>query len=107
MFVRHQSHLHDNNGFTDQHLIPGQGTIEWPKVFDALDNIQRHRRAELRPQVTLVLRIDDTGNGFATTLDGLDGDVAREAVGNDDVGVAVHNISTLDVAAVVEEIHRF
>ena len=32
-------HLHDNNGFTDQHLIPGQGTIEWPKVFDALDKI--------------------------------------------------------------------
>jgi len=32
-------HLHDNNGYTDQHLIPGQGNIDWPKVFDALDNI--------------------------------------------------------------------
>lgn len=32
-------HLHDNNGFTDQHLIPGQGNINWPEVFDALDEI--------------------------------------------------------------------
>ena len=32
-------HLHDNNGFTDQHLIPAQGNIDWPAVFDALDEI--------------------------------------------------------------------
>ncbi len=32
-------HLHDNNGFTDQHLFPGQGTINWPNLFDALDEI--------------------------------------------------------------------
>lgn len=33
-------HLHDNNGFTDQHLIPGRGgNINWPAVFDALDDI--------------------------------------------------------------------
>ena len=32
-------HLHDNNGFSDQHLIPAQGNIDWPAVFDALDEI--------------------------------------------------------------------
>lgn len=30
-------HLHDNNQYTDQHLFPGQGTIEWKKLFDALE----------------------------------------------------------------------
>lgn len=32
-------HLHDNDGLLDQHLIPGQGTINWPEVFDALEEI--------------------------------------------------------------------
>lgn len=32
-------HLHDNNGYSDQHLIPGFGTIPWDKLFEALDEI--------------------------------------------------------------------
>ena len=32
-------HLHDNNGESDQHLIPGQGTIPWGEVFKALKEI--------------------------------------------------------------------
>lgn len=32
-------HLHDNNGESDQHLIPGQGTIAWKEVFAALREI--------------------------------------------------------------------
>lgn len=32
-------HMHDNNGFTDQHLIPPYGTVNWPEVFKALDDI--------------------------------------------------------------------
>ena len=32
-------HLHDNDGMNDQHLIPGFGYINWPAVFDALDEI--------------------------------------------------------------------
>lgn len=32
-------HLNDNDGLLDQHLIPGQGTIDWPDVFDALEEI--------------------------------------------------------------------
>lgn len=32
-------HMHDNDGVNDQHLIPGLGYINWPAVFDALDEI--------------------------------------------------------------------
>lgn len=32
-------HLHDNNGHYDDHLLPGMGNINWPGVFDALDDI--------------------------------------------------------------------
>ena len=29
-------HVHDNNGFRDEHLWPGDGTIEWPATMQAL-----------------------------------------------------------------------
>ena len=29
-------HLHDNNGFRDQHLLPGKGTIDWGKLVPKL-----------------------------------------------------------------------
>ena len=32
-------HLHDNGGLRDEHLIPGNGTIDWDRVFTALDRI--------------------------------------------------------------------
>ena len=32
-------HLHDNDGVNDQHLIPGFGYINWPAVFDALEEV--------------------------------------------------------------------
>ncbi len=32
-------HLNDNDTLTDQHKIPGTGTIDWNDVFDALDEI--------------------------------------------------------------------
>ena len=32
-------HLNDNDTLTDQHKIPGMGTIDWNDVFDALDEI--------------------------------------------------------------------
>jgi sugar phosphate isomerase/epimerase len=32
-------HMHDNKGKTDDHLLSGMGTINWPAVFDALDEI--------------------------------------------------------------------
>ena len=32
-------HLHDNFGRWDDHQLPGQGSVNWIKVFDALDEI--------------------------------------------------------------------
>lgn len=34
-------HLHDNDGKEDQHLIPGQGTIDWPAVVAVLSQCPR------------------------------------------------------------------
>jgi sugar phosphate isomerase/epimerase len=30
------THLHDNNGREDRHLVPGQGSIDWPMALTAL-----------------------------------------------------------------------
>ena len=32
-------HLHDNNSHWDDHLLPGMGNINWPAVFDSLDEV--------------------------------------------------------------------
>jgi len=39
-------HLHDNDGQSDQHLIPGQGTMDWPAVVAALAQCPRLVHAE-------------------------------------------------------------
>ena len=39
-------HLHDNDGASDQHLIPGQGTIAWEPVVQALAQCPRLLHAE-------------------------------------------------------------
>jgi len=33
-------HLHDNHGETDEHLIPGDGIIDWPRVLRTLESIR-------------------------------------------------------------------
>ena len=32
-------HMHDNDGFSDQHLPLYSGTVDWNDVFDALDSV--------------------------------------------------------------------
>ncbi len=32
-------HLHDNHGASDEHLLPGEGTIDWPRVLRTLEGI--------------------------------------------------------------------
>ena len=32
-------HLHDNHGERDDHLLPGEGTVDWPRVLGVLENI--------------------------------------------------------------------
>ena len=34
-------HLHDNNGYEDQHLLPGQGKIDWKHTMDLLKKAPR------------------------------------------------------------------
>lgn len=33
-------HLHDNHGERDDHFLPGEGTIDWPRVLGVLENIE-------------------------------------------------------------------
>ena len=33
-------HVHDNHGVKDEHLWPGDGSIEWPKVGEALQRLK-------------------------------------------------------------------
>ena len=35
------THLHDNNGFVDSHMLPGTGTIDWSKLLPQLRNCPR------------------------------------------------------------------
>jgi len=32
-------HLHDNRGEHDDHLIPGEGNVDWPRAFNVLNRI--------------------------------------------------------------------
>jgi len=34
-------HLHDNNGYEDQHLLPGEGNIDWEKTMSLLKQAPR------------------------------------------------------------------
>lgn len=31
-------HLHDNNGIKDEHLLPQQGTVDWKRILNVLEN---------------------------------------------------------------------
>lgn len=35
------AHLHDNDGYSDSHMLPGTGTIQWEKWIPALKNCPR------------------------------------------------------------------
>lgn len=41
------AHLHDNDGTSDQHLVPGQGTIDWRPLAEALARCPRLIHAEI------------------------------------------------------------
>ncbi len=53
-------HVHDNHGFKDEHLWPGDGTIEWPATVEALKNLTA-------PPAT-VLEISQNLNETAATI---------------------------------------
>jgi sugar phosphate isomerase/epimerase len=53
-------HVHDNHGLKDEHLWPGDGTIEWPATVEALKKLAT-------PPAT-VLEISQNLNETAATL---------------------------------------
>lgn len=59
-------HVHDNHGSKDEHLWPGQGTIDWPAVKDAL-------KALAKPPAA-VLEIAHTPNDTPETIPAKVGD---------------------------------
>jgi sugar phosphate isomerase/epimerase len=44
------AHVHDNNGFKDEHLAPFNGNIEWEPVLAALTSVQSALVLELKEQ---------------------------------------------------------
>ena len=54
------THLHDNDGRNDAHLIPGEGAFEWPSFFTTLD---AHRYSG-----TLALELRRKEEPYARTL---------------------------------------
>ena len=40
-------HVHDNHGFRDEHLWPGDGTIDWPATVKALERLEKQPAAVL------------------------------------------------------------
>ncbi len=54
------THLHDNDGRNDAHLIPGEGAFEWPSFFTTLD---AHRYSG-----TLALELRRKEEPYANTL---------------------------------------
>jgi len=54
------THLHDNDGRNDAHLIPGEGSFEWPSFFTTLD---AHRYSG-----TLALELRRKEEPYANTL---------------------------------------
>jgi len=47
-------HVHDNHGFRDEHLWPGDGTIEWPAAMQALKALAEPPACVLEIHYTLV-----------------------------------------------------
>ena len=47
------SHLHDNNGERDEHLWPGEGTMDWDKVWDGLKSAPQGPAGVLEIHYTL------------------------------------------------------
>jgi len=55
-------HVHDNHGMKDEHLWPGDGTIDWPATTTALK--------ALKAEPATVLEISQTLSSDLTVLPG-------------------------------------
>ena len=42
------THVHDNRGRTDDHLVPFEGTIDWPAALTAVQKVGYDGHADVR-----------------------------------------------------------
>lgn len=50
-------HLHDNNGYSDQHRLPGTGTTNWERILPALAKCPRMMEMQVELSITPELSI--------------------------------------------------
>ena len=64
-------HVHDNHGTKDEHLWPGDGTIDWPAVREALQAAEERRRPRCwRLRTAWVMRQARFRSGFRRASSG-------------------------------------
>ena len=54
-------HVHDNHGFKDEHLWPGDGTIGWPATAEALKALGVHKVRLLSNNPDKVAQLEKAG----------------------------------------------
>jgi sugar phosphate isomerase/epimerase len=60
-------HIHDNGGNRDEHLWPGEGTIDWPSVMPELKNCPKNPVAVLEIHYTQQKNADESKAGVIAT----------------------------------------
>ncbi len=58
-------HLHDNHGESDEHLVPGDGAIDWPRVVCTLEEIGFDGTAILEVHPVGVSPVEEIRQGVA------------------------------------------
>jgi sugar phosphate isomerase/epimerase len=62
------THIHDNNGFEDQHLPPLMGSIDWNKLVNAFSKINYRKPLILEVHEYGRLDLDDNVLRASSTL---------------------------------------
>ena len=63
-------HLHDNNGLSDEHSIPGKGTIDWKKIISLLRKAPHLRVIQSEVPPSAIQSISEITKAFSA-LEGL------------------------------------
>lgn len=66
-------HLHDSNGETDEHLVPGEGTIDWPRAIRTLDEVGFSGTAVLEVHPSGGVRVSEAVQQGLTFLESASG----------------------------------
>ncbi|MCK5827058.1 TIM barrel protein [Candidatus Bipolaricaulota bacterium] len=58
-------HLHDNGGTDDEHLLPGEGTVDWPGVLNVLERLNYSGTAVFETRQPGLSQIDNVNRALA------------------------------------------